>query len=524
MFYKRICCVDALWSRHNLPLEFLTLTMLYPRSFKAYISRYNEYNFMGLLLVSLLALLPFNSNAAISAITVNAIKGTEPYLVLSDGTKLAKLDELLGFTMPKQDGSSGTEHIDATMADKTIIAPSGMKFSDAVTLVKADGNLYDIPGTKVADDDGDAIDILNTSVQGKIKATWYDGDSKVINLDQLMDGCGGPYKLKVEAPSSVSANTLYGNPRVNVYGTHPGITYNFKSNAMKICYLKPVDLTVNTGTEGVDIEFASGYNPAVWTANKGFKASSQFPSTGFYKAQFAVLGPGDDQTKYRCQLSVDDGRIVLSGASSKNVGKNCTITYNSKTKAEFIAGSLPTIDMYYNSGDTPETKIDSYQIPQPKKWAISGGSGAYKTDASSSARYTALDTCRQLIDGVDGPAITNSQGFDTTPDAQNFRQKYLYRMNELTNNPYAKSGTYQEGNYSDTLQGKGFFSRDVDQTFIGEWGDLTKYTGSSFSYGVFWSAEMWIKSKSTIGGVNVKTGALFNNGPYDSSGIICRGE
>lgn len=552
MFYKRTFRDDALWSRCNeshqcSKLIFSHLSSLQP--LKASISRFKDFfqgschseflyflsdkkiTVTGLLLVTFVLLLPFKSEAAISAITVNTIKGTQPYLIRldeKDKTKEIKVEdvkELLRIKVPETSQGSSFIEIDPINADKTITVPAGVKFSQIEALVKADGTLSDmsqVAVVKVKDVDGDAENQVNTSVVGKMQATWYDGGVKITDLNQVINGCGGPYTLNVAIPNSIIAQTKYGDPRATDYGAIPnGVTYTFSSSVMNICYAKPRDLTVNTGTEGVDIKYASGYNPAKWVANKGFKASAGFPSTGFYKAEFSLLGPGNDQTKYQCISNDNGGKITLSGLSSKAVGKNCTITYNSATLKEFIAGGLPKIDMQYNPGDGTWTTFDSYQIPTPTKWPLIQGKGYWGTGSS----WAALDKCRLAVDGSNTPATTSSQAQGLTSSNQEWRQKYMYRMDEFTNNPYATSLKPDEGSISTTSNGKGYFSRDVDSTFTGDWGNLYQYSGSGWdNYGFVWTAQWWTNGVN-IAIVSILNGYVaYNSMIYTNDNTVCRGE
>lgn len=205
-----------------------------------------------MILLLLATLLSVNlAYGVISVTSLNTIQGRKPYLLLSDGkTILTDLNELLGFSMPKQDGTAGTEQIKASMANNIIKAPNGMKYADVITFVKADGILHNLKNLIVADADGDAIIANNTKVTGQIRATWYKAGMVVpaSDLDKPLEACEGPYTLKIEIPTPISANTAYGNPRTNVYGTHPGIIYTFMSENEEACYLPLIDNVISNYT------------------------------------------------------------------------------------------------------------------------------------------------------------------------------------------------------------------------------------------------------------------------------------
>lgn len=397
--------------------------------------------------------------------TFNTIKGSEPYLLLSDGiTKLSGLDELMGFSMPKRDGSSAREQIEVSMASMTLIAPKDMKYNDVVPLVTANGTLQNIPGLTVGDADGDSTLISNTSVGGQMKATWYNG-GVAIQPDQLnvsLDPCGGPYKLTIEISTEVTANTTYGDPNIKSYGKG-SVSYSFVPKDITICYLQPKDMRIYTG--GL-IAYSEGYNPAIWSPGNGFsmqlmnEKSVMFPTTGFKNAAFSLIGSGNDQSRYRCSSSDDGVKIGLSGTANTKLGEKCTVTYNSLKRADFNAGgSTSTIIMEYNLGGGTWMEIGSYTIPTPNLWLIGLGRIVYG-DASSlkeSTSFPALDACRMAVDGNATPATTQSQALDLTAQGEAWRQKYLFRMDELTN---SRLGDDSSGITR-------YYSRDIS-TFLGQ--------------------------------------------------------
>lgn len=472
------------------------------------------------LILGLMVFPPF-SQAILTATTVNAIHGTAPYFVLSDNrTKLTNLYELIGFKMPKQNGNVGFEQIDMTKSARAITAPAGMKYKDVLALVVADGELHNIDPSNILDDDGDANIANSAYANGQLRATWYDGGVKVTNLDQTLDDCGGPYTLKIDAPSEVSANTKYGLPSSNIYGSNSGVTYTFAPANQHICYVQPGDMTVNKGT-ATDSKFTEGYNPSIWVDNKGFKASAGFPTTGFENAVFSLIGPGNDQSKYRCTSTDNGGKISLSGASSKDIGENCKITYKSKTKTAFTSGGTPTITMQYNLGQGVWANIGNYKITQPIHWSLfptEHNVYANSDNFTRATEYYVLDTCRLIVDGSNTPKTTKDQATSLTDDAKKWRQKYLYRRNELTNSPLADPIKYPEGSTSVT---GGNFSRDVDGTFLGEWGRLYSYDGTGWTIIPYiWTSELSTKTYQ----YSVNGGVYYNAVLITEMVNACRGD
>lgn len=464
---------------------------------------------------------------ALSAQTFNQIRGTSPYLLLSDGvTKVITIDELLGFYMPKQDGSDGLEQIKIDMANNDTILnfPKGMKYSDVMTLVIADGEPHDLSNFTIGDDDGDAVNSDNTYIKGKIKATWYNGETPVSSsmLNQAISSCGGPYSLVIEIPEEVIISTAYGLPSDNLYGTHIPVTYRFMPKSQESCYfLQPLSMQIySNGNVGTELKYANGYNEAKWEkgvltaygngylqSGGGFKANSGFPTTGFEKATFSIIAVDSDQSNYRCSSTDNNGKITLSGSASVSLGENCKITYNSVSRAKFVEGGTPTIHLEHKIG-SDWISVGSYTIPVPAKWAVGKSNVPYadQADIFKATTFPILDTCRLIIDGTNQPNTTVSQATDFSEQGKKWRQKYLFRRNELSNVPYGDPINYPEDNNSSGLFfGGGNFSRDVDGTFMGEWGDLSIYSGSPWNSSNFYFTSEYVRGNqnmiSNAGGV-----------------------
>ena len=504
--------------------------------------------FLVQFLLSCILALPQLSYGILSATTVNDIQGTAPYLVEKvTNKKIDSLSQLIHFTMPGQDGSS-TVNVTDEMAGSDLITPSAMKFSDikfltnidGKQLIIGDGQEYDIPADVVSDDgDVDSAVPESAFIEGKIKATWYDGGTKVTNLGQSLDDCGGPYTLKIEFTGDVSANTQYGLPRSQDYGTYDAITYTFVPKGQKICYVRPLDLTIfpvgkvvdNKPITASEVKYSQGYNPEMWVPEHGFKVTGNFPTTGFAGAEFSLIGPGNDQSKYRCFSSDNGGKISLSTSS---LGENCTITYNSSKKSEFILGGTPSITMEYKNTNGSWAKIGDYKIPTPNKWPIlAKGVTDYGNQPllDQTTQFNALDACRLVVDGSNTPKTTLVQATDTTTAGKNWRQKYMYRREEISNTPFADPNKYPEG--QDTISQGGFFSRDTDGTLTAEWGDLHMYKKSNWSLisnPLTWLAEVGQKyTSSTLNG-HEQLAIYLTRGSIISSVLItdmvtpCRGD
>lgn len=488
--------------------------------------------FSLLLIVLLFLILAVNTaSAALSSTTANSIQGNKPYLLLPDGiTKLNNLNDLLGFSMwdGQYESDGVTKHmvrIDSSIAGNTLMAPSGMKYSDVIALVNVNGNLENLINITVNDDDGDAAIASNTNVTGAMRATWYNDGIAITstNLGQTLSACEGPYTLKIEVPTSVSASTVYGDPSTHIYGTHEGITYTFEPDEKIICIIQPKDLTVYPGTNAVSVKYDAGYNSSTWQRARGFKVSAGFPTTGFENAEFKIIGSGSDQSKYRCTSPNNGGKITLSGSASKVLGQNCVVTYNSVTKAAFVAGGLPMITLEYNADDNGWIAVDSYTISTPTKWALGYGMMKYgnMSSLSTSSSYDTLNTCRAMVDGNASPATSRTQVLDMTNDGTIWRQKYLYRRDELTNSPLADRSNYPENNSPYILVN--YYSRDIG-TFMSEWGNVENYASSPWAIPskIYWTAEVYSSVYQLTVSSNGYVGFAYAN--YPVTGAICRGD
>lgn len=449
------------------------------------------------------------SYSAISATTNKNILGSTPYFVLSDNlTEIREIKELLGFSMPILNPSSGVverKQIDTSYSNVDIIASSDMKFSDIKLLIPADNKNYKLSEitTSIEDIDGDAE---QTYSQGTMTATWYNNKGAVVeNLYQTIDSCNSPYTLSIIA-NNVSANTVYGNPNSNTYGS--GSTrYTFKVDKSEICYIKPLSIDIAT----VGTSLPKGFNPALFDSAKGFIISGLklnnkiFPTTGFKGAEFTLLGTGDDQSKYRCNLENNTNDVSLSGNGNFYGGKNCTIRYETTTRFQ----SPITINMEHYDG-VRWSKIDSYVIPLPTLWAIRGEEMAYANNnvLSEATLFPALSYCSgQTVTSINDTIYKN-------------RQQYMFRRDEITNSLGSNQIDYPEN--TSPLIPNSQFSRDVDGTFMGEWGPVYKYDYSSANINMFyWTAEAYSNNQQFEIGT---FGNIYSTNPdADYFLVMCRG-
>jgi len=242
------------------------------------------------------------------------------------------------------------------------------------------------------------------------------------------------------------------------------------------------------------IKFPEGYNPEFWDydlstdTHKGFSIAKMnqkgkyFPTTGFKGATFDIIGKGVNQNRYQCKLESGTW-VTLSSSGSDEVGAGCRITFNTQNKPNTPA----TIKIL----DTKTNEIETYVINIPKKWAIMPNEMLqYNIDRDMmGAFFPALDYCKSVNTGDDTVKTTWQQGAGQNVEDSAWRQQYLYKMNELTNAPNANDPAEYPKYFSPGMY-EGYFSRDIDTTFMGEWGSLYEYENSGWDVGDgYWTAE-----------------------------------
>ena len=471
---------------------------------------------------------------ALSNITAKTIAGNVPYLQLKPdqdgnvGTKIKGLNELLGFIMPTTENNNALKPIGVSesisFGGKPLQVPEGTKFSDIITMVPANGQASALSQFNVGDDDGDASLTENTTIEGTLTATWYDNNNVINDLSRELNLCGGPYFLKIGA-QNVAVSTKYGQPNKNIYGSQPVITYQFMlDGGPKLCFVQP-NMNVYKNSSYMT-KYPNGYNPEVWDPGTspssdlvqqggGFKAEQFKPITGVKDITFKLIGSGADQSLYRCQLDSSNSTnwvTLLSSTASKDLGANCQVRYDSVTKP-----TTPlTINMEY-SADKGKTwqNIGKITLPIPQKWAIIPTQVKGFLDIFDG--YLAYDECRRIIDGQAIPKTTSDQVNDMSEAGKAWRQKYLYRRDELTNSLQANTPEGTAKAIDDVHKYPS--SRDLG-TFVSEWGMFPD--NKTF----IWTAEMY-RTNKPFSAVSIM-GNIWDD-RYDlsqaqSAQILCRGE
>lgn len=481
-------------------------------------------------LVTALIAVPFTINlahAALSAMTAQTIKGSAPYFVLN-GTPLTNTNELVGFTY-------GTILVDASQstqvtAGNIITLPVGTTEGDinaAVTFNQSTATpLQTLVQTashplKVADSDGDANNTLFMDATGTIQATFTkDGVPVAAGSTAQLDPCAD-YEINITVvgtgtPPDVSAKTTYGDPDSSPAGTYSGSTATYKllSANKRICYLRPLDMTVNTSlTATQQYHNTTGYDPAQWVANQGFKPSAGFPTTGFKGAVFSVIGSGADQSHYKCTVTGGGNLIASTAVATTALGEGCQLTMTSTSRPS-ASDTITLIDTIGSS-----TTIDTYTINYSSAtWAIAMvGDIRYNTNENGNGNWLAANLCP-------GPTVSAGAS-NRSLAAQKFF--YLYEWVKTPQTDLLGTTTLQTNFYTIPHRASG-------GGIINEWGGLAKYTGSDMPTGFLyaWSANDSIQ-RTSVSGINHPQVVLSNwtglrvNVEWDwminSRRVICRG-
>jgi|GEM_PF-2272745 len=311
----------------------------------------------------------------------------------------------------------------------------------------------------------------------------------------------------------------------------------------EITHIRPLSMEVYTSEDFYTstrvyhnvIKFEDGYNDEVWDYNEitdkhiGFSVAKMktvnkfFPTTGFNGAEFDVIGSGNNQSNYRCTIASGSGLwISLSGDASENLGQNCHATFESIAK--------PTQAVIINLEEKTGkgwAKVDSYTVNVPQKWAIildSSYQYGNEEKLEESTNFPALDACRRIGPRKDNGITTWQQAAGIRKADKQFRQQFMYRREELTNSPYADSEEYPEGNSIYFEHGNSNYSRDIDGTFMGEWGYVYDYKRSGWALNQrYWTVEQ--NSISYEGQFHVMAyGFVGSDDVNESFGVVCRGE
>ncbi|NUF49683.1 hypothetical protein [Gilliamella sp. ESL0250] len=223
------------------------------------------------------------SYAILSAKTVHIIQGNKPKFAYIVETNIDDFD-LFGLTVGDKNYYGNEVN--------NIPIPISYPFKNQIKIAP----LKQPNGDQYLDTDGDELDTLNT--QELPKMIWY-----YTNLsNQLVEfmptdketfcslaqkGQLGPYKVKISADLKLLSK--YGAPNSNEYPnedivTHPSKIYTVLEDS-GICYAKP-ELAPSQAEASMKNQWNKNYG---FLTQSNIDASTNFPTTAFYGAQFDLL-------------------------------------------------------------------------------------------------------------------------------------------------------------------------------------------------------------------------------------------
>lgn len=154
-----------------------------------------------------------------------------------------------------------------------------------------------------------------------------------------------------------------------------------------------------------------------------------------------------------------------------------------------------------DSGSTWQP-VDRYTVAPPTKWATSPKSMlAYNSASDFSGTYLAAIAC-----GADENLARSAN--------QSIASRYLFKRDDFTNSPIANEPL-------PTSSRGGAYSRDVDSTFMGEWGNVYTYANSPWTAReYYWTAY---KADDTNQCYVVKGAVGYSSPTTNVLAVICRG-
>ncbi|MDF7666867.1 hypothetical protein PT273_03230 [Orbaceae bacterium ESL0727] len=171
----------------------------------------------------------FNANA-LSAITVNTMQGTPPYLTFDGGqTKATNFDQLLSITLSNGVSYSLTNN-PSSAANPIVLPAAGQTLADIQMVVPSnqDGitlqNVIAAPHNYWGDDNGDGQGVNGITATGTIMVKLYDANNALLSRNTALNRCDSSYyRVVLSSPAGV-LSTKYGYPRTSNF-TASSVTY-----------------------------------------------------------------------------------------------------------------------------------------------------------------------------------------------------------------------------------------------------------------------------------------------------------
>lgn len=443
--------------RNSVLTLFLSWRLMLAFTVRLKLKRANRFI---LLPMSICLLFPIDATAKISAITINTIQGTAPYIELN-GEKITDVGQLLSIKIGDKryisDAKGNIQQVseDGTLTPMTApitLAEAGDSFDSVSTQVPANSMTYAlddnniIPSSSRKSDDGDAPFTL----VGYLKGEWKDKEGNTIgnNLADSVSVSKGPYTLTLTTTGNPSISTPYGDPNTTTYGNGTAVYTINPASGPIIHYAKP-NMSYATG------QYAGPAN--MWDTSKGFITQStyerNFPTTAANGLFFYLDIAGSTEKLTWSTVKTDDKLITATPSEMTATSVKITIT------------GPTTAGTGLNNTDTP-SKINVPTLPA--KLVLEGKNSSGKVVARYGFVVQKWFISRGRFTGRPPKNIVANQ--TSWCNGIGYR---IARVNELTN---ASGLTTNGDTISGAAPGSGgnYIKRTIGAGFFTEWGLMGK--------------------------------------------------
>ena len=233
-------------------------------------------------LLTLLILLFSFSSQALTANTLEVIKGDAPYLTFDGGhTRATDTDSLLGIYLSNGDKYTPSSN-NSSLTNPIELPIAGQSFADIGMLIPIDtdsielNSLIGAPYHYWGDDDGDGANGITAT--GNLSLSIVDKNNQAVSRNTVLTICNAPYKVTLNTDGGI-LSTRYGVPNSNSFNEGNATYYINPKAGPSICFIRP---SIWYGKN----DYAG---PAsIWAPDKGFLPQSFVPSK--YGQNFPTTG------------------------------------------------------------------------------------------------------------------------------------------------------------------------------------------------------------------------------------------
>ena len=413
-------------------------------------------------LLTLLILLFSFSSQALTANTIEVIKGDAPYLTFDGGhTRATDTDSLLGIYL--SNGDKYTPSANTSSLTNPIELPNaGQSFADIGMLMPIDtdsielNSLIGAPYHYWGDDDGDGANGITAT--GNLSLSIVDKNNQAVSRNTVLTICNAPYKVTLNTDGGI-LSTRYGVPNSNSFNEGNATYYINPKAGPSICFIRP---SIWYGKN----DYAG---PAsIWAPDKGFlpqsfvpsKYGQNFPTTGADGLYFDLVIGGSNQALHWAPVSSHDGRItaIMTPDASGSIVRvllrgpaASSLQIKSLDESGDIEKLTPLPQVFELVGKGKDSDNNDIVVKygfELKQWFINMGHAGYIYN-------TALQLC-------------NSPGYR------------MVKVKDLTNAVVHQGSTVISGTSSSSSFNH--YQRQIGAGFFSEWGYLHYSADISFFY------------------------------------------